>query len=67
MLKKRVLLTQLKHAFHTDNSIKIGILGVPFEKGQPRTGVANAPKLIRQYGLVDRLSAIRMYNFFLSL
>lgn len=59
MLKKRVVFTQLKNAFHTDNGVKIGILGVPFEKGQPRTGVANAPKLIRQHGLTDRLLAIR--------
>lgn len=59
MLKKRIPLLQLKNAFHNDNGIKIGILGVPFEKGQPRTGVANAPSLLRKHGLVDRLLSIR--------
>lgn len=63
MLKKRVLHKLLKNTFHTDNGMQIGILGVPFEKGQPRTGVANAPKLIRKHGLTDRLLSIRKLYF----
>lgn len=48
----------LIRAIHTDG-LKIGILGVPFDKGQPRIGVANGPKSIREHGLMDKLLSIR--------
>lgn len=41
---------------HTANPIKIGVLDVPFEKGQDKGGVANGPKLIRQAGLLKKLT-----------
>ncbi|KAJ8916233.1 hypothetical protein NQ315_016372 [Exocentrus adspersus] len=37
---------------------KIGVVGVPFDKGQPRIGVANGPNAIRKAGLVDKLRNI---------
>lgn len=39
--------------------MKIGVLGVPFDKGQPRVGVGNGPKFIREAGLINRLREIR--------
>ncbi|XP_066138595.1 arginase, hepatic [Euwallacea fornicatus] len=49
----------LKRKLHTnDSSIKVGILGVPFDKGQAKKGVANGPSVIRQMGLIERLEEI---------
>lgn len=62
MMLKRVasrVLVQLKNQYHSGNVTKIGIIGVPFDKGQPKLGVANGPKVIREAGLVEHLSGIR--------
>lgn len=40
-------------------SSQIGIIGVPFEEGQPKVGVAHAPDVIRKYGLIEQLANIR--------
>ncbi|CAH0557728.1 unnamed protein product [Brassicogethes aeneus] len=53
----RVLQVFTKH-FHNGNSSKIGVLGVPFNKGQPKLGVAKGPKVIRDAGLIQKLSEI---------
>lgn len=37
----------------------IGIVGVPFAKGQTKGGVAVGPKAIRDAGLVKKISEIR--------
>lgn len=39
-------------------SKKIGILGVPFEKGQRNQGVSGGPRAIRDAGLADALRAL---------
>lgn len=49
----------LKRCLHSEREIKIGILGVPFDKGQPMVGVANGPDAIRKEGLVEQLAGIR--------
>ncbi|XP_018567917.1 arginase-1 [Anoplophora glabripennis] len=48
----------LKRYLHTERETKIGILGVPFDKGQPKVGVANGPDAIRKAGLVEQLAGI---------
>ncbi|XP_077286666.1 arginase [Arctopsyche grandis] len=40
------------------DSRKIGIVGVPFEKGQKKVGVSLAPKRIRDSGLISQLMDI---------
>lgn len=37
----------------------IGVIGVPFSKGQPKGGVAGGPKAIRDAGLIGRIADIR--------
>ncbi|XP_043920512.1 arginase-1 [Protopterus annectens] len=38
--------------------VKVGIVGAPFSKGQPRGGVEDGPKYIRAAGLIDKLNAL---------
>ncbi|GJQ84107.1 hypothetical protein Trydic_g12081 [Trypoxylus dichotomus] len=48
-----------KHHFcmtATDTPLKIGILDVPFEKGQDKSGVAKGPKRLREAGLLEKLT-----------
>ncbi|KAG5889603.1 hypothetical protein JTB14_024024 [Gonioctena quinquepunctata] len=47
----------LKRSLHS-NGLEIGVLGVPFDKGQPRVGVAKGPDALRQAGLIEKLSDI---------
>ncbi|XP_072393389.1 arginase, hepatic [Diabrotica undecimpunctata] len=54
MLKK--LITECVFAKRQYSTKKIGILGVPFGKGQPKKGVTNGPDAIRNGGLVEQLS-----------
>ncbi|XP_055639653.1 arginase, hepatic [Toxorhynchites rutilus septentrionalis] len=42
----------------TINYDKIGIVGVPFEKGQRKKGVGLGPKAIREAGLIDSLQEV---------
>ncbi|CAK9817221.1 Arginase, hepatic [Anthophora plagiata] len=37
---------------------KIGIIGVPFEKGQHKRGVAHGPEVIRSAGLIQELESL---------
>uniref|UniRef100_T1GAW6 Arginase n=1 Tax=Megaselia scalaris TaxID=36166 RepID=T1GAW6_MEGSC len=42
--------------FSTESSSKtLGIIGVPFHKGQPRGGVEHGPKCLRDSGLLEAL------------
>ncbi|KRT78577.1 hypothetical protein AMK59_8403 [Oryctes borbonicus] len=48
-----------KHHFCTraaQDVLKIGILDVPFEKGQDKSGVAKGPQKLREAGLIDKLN-----------
>lgn len=40
------------------NGPSVGILGVPFDKGQSKKGVGNGPAAIRNLGLIQRLEEI---------
>lgn len=42
----------------TRNYSKVGIIGVPFEKGQQKEGVALGPKVIREAGLIKELEVL---------
>ncbi|XP_055595716.1 arginase, hepatic [Uranotaenia lowii] len=44
--------------FKKINYEKIGIVGVPFEKGQRKKGVGLGPKAIREAGLIDSIQEI---------
>ena len=37
---------------------KVGIIGVPFDKGQPHSGTGEGPDLIRNAGLIKQLQSI---------
>ncbi|XP_044268796.1 arginase-1 [Tribolium madens] len=52
MFKK--VLWQLSKNFST----KIGIVGVPFEEGQGKIGVANGPEAIRKANLIENIKSI---------
>lgn len=39
-----------------DAKTKLGILGVPFSKGQGKGGVEQAPDLLRDMGLISMLN-----------
>ncbi|XP_066603083.1 arginase, hepatic isoform X2 [Prorops nasuta] len=38
--------------------VKVGVIGVPFEKGQKKKGVAQGPKAIRSAGLIKELESL---------
>ncbi|KAL2720442.1 hypothetical protein V1478_010708 [Vespula squamosa] len=44
--------------FSARNYSKVGIIGVPFEKGQQKKGVALGPKIIRDTGLIKELEVL---------
>ncbi|XP_056152496.1 arginase-2, mitochondrial [Lampris incognitus] len=52
----RLLRTQLSHVCRQSRAHSVAILGAPFSKGQKRRGVERGPKVIRDAGLVERLS-----------
>lgn len=39
----------------------VGIIGVPFEKGQKKYGVSMAPAALRAAGLIEQLTEIGKY------
>ncbi|XP_011635296.1 arginase, hepatic [Pogonomyrmex barbatus] len=39
---------------------KVGIIGVPFDKGQEKKGVAQGPKAIREANLIDELKKLEL-------
>lgn len=43
---------------NSGNGPSVGILGVPFDKGQSQKGVGNGPAAIRNLGLIQRLKEI---------
>ena len=45
---------------------KVGIIGSPFGKGQPKEGVENGPQAIRDAGLADMLKETCKYYYFLA-
>nr|XP_029729328.1 arginase, hepatic-like [Aedes albopictus] len=56
--RSRQLSTDALEKFRKINYEKIGIVGVPFEKGQRKKGVGLGPKAIREAGLLDSIQEI---------
>lgn len=54
----RCLFTQIRNIVR---DTKVGVLGVPFENGQPKIGVGNGPRFIRDGGLIQSLKEIHAY------
>ncbi|KAK7904150.1 hypothetical protein WMY93_016757 [Mugilogobius chulae] len=54
----RLLKTQLNHSCQQSRAQSVAVLGAPFSRGQKRRGVEHGPKVIRDAGLIDRLSAL---------
>lgn len=55
----------IKNLFRTimtsvSNQKRVGIIGVPFCKGQNKNGVDLAPQVLREAGLIEQLSEIGM-------
>ncbi|KYM76674.1 Arginase-1 [Atta colombica] len=44
-------------------SRKVGIIGVPFDKGQKKEGVARGPEIIRAANLIDKLKMLDIIYF----
>ncbi|KAK2826642.1 hypothetical protein Q5P01_020856 [Channa striata] len=54
----RLLRTQLGRTCQQSRAQSVAVLGAPFSKGQKRRGVEHGPKVIRDAGLVERLSSL---------
>ncbi|XP_047031124.1 arginase, hepatic isoform X2 [Helicoverpa zea] len=54
----RVLVRNMSQAKKWEPLKKVGIIGVPFEKGQKKYGVSVAPAALRYAGLIEQLSEI---------
>ncbi|EFN83886.1 arginase, hepatic isoform X2 [Harpegnathos saltator] len=55
LTRARVIFTKLSVRFHSG---KVGIIGVPFNKGQKKEGVARGPETIRAAGLIKELQVL---------
>ncbi|KAJ0008733.1 hypothetical protein NQD34_016148 [Periophthalmus magnuspinnatus] len=54
----RLLKTQLNHTCQQSRAQSVAVLGAPFSRGQKRRGVEHGPKVIRDAGLIERLSTL---------
>ncbi|KAG7229190.1 hypothetical protein INR49_013133 [Caranx melampygus] len=54
----RLLRTNIGHTCQQSRSQSVAVLGAPFSRGQKRRGVEHGPKVIRDAGLMERLSGL---------
>uniref|UniRef100_A0A8C4ETH4 Arginase n=1 Tax=Dicentrarchus labrax TaxID=13489 RepID=A0A8C4ETH4_DICLA len=54
----RLLRIQLSHTSQQSRAQSVAVLGAPFSRGQKRRGVEHGPKVIRDAGLIERLSGL---------
>ncbi|XP_070775843.1 arginase-2, mitochondrial isoform X3 [Enoplosus armatus] len=54
----RLLRAQLSHTCQQSRAQSVAVLGAPFSRGQKRRGVEHGPKVIRDAGLIERLSGL---------
>uniref|UniRef100_A0A1Y1N303 Arginase n=1 Tax=Photinus pyralis TaxID=7054 RepID=A0A1Y1N303_PHOPY len=54
----RVSVRLLRQVRNASLKTEIGVIGVPFENGQRKVGVGNAPKFLRDAGLIKSLQKI---------
>lgn len=52
----RVLINPIKRTF--TNDVRIGLVSVPFNRGQEKKGVSGGPDAIKNFGLVQQLKDI---------
>nr|XP_042896749.1 arginase, hepatic isoform X2 [Parasteatoda tepidariorum] len=60
LIKLALLTNSIKEPFlkRSINSSSVGILGAPFNKGQPKEGVEKAPDALRKLGLIKNLTQL---------
>lgn len=63
MLEKslRLIFKTITRNFQNNCNNNVGILGVPFGKGQRKYGVEDGPKFIREHGLIRKLKELRKF------
>ncbi|XP_037551024.1 arginase-2, mitochondrial [Nematolebias whitei] len=54
----RLVRTQLRRSCQHSRAQSVAVLGAPFSRGQKRRGVELGPKVIRDAGLIERLSTL---------
>uniref|UniRef100_A0A672JJF1 Arginase n=2 Tax=Salarias fasciatus TaxID=181472 RepID=A0A672JJF1_SALFA len=54
----RLLRSQLGHTHQQSRAQSVAVLGAPFSRGQKKRGVEHGPKVIRDAGLIERLSSL---------
>ncbi|KAM6913014.1 arginase-2, mitochondrial [Xenentodon cancila] len=54
----RLLGAQLSHTGQQRRLQSVAVLGAPFSRGQKRAGVEHGPRVIRDAGLIERLSSL---------
>lgn len=54
----KVLVRSMSQMKNWEPLKKVGIIGVPFEKGQKKYGVSVAPAAMRSSGLIEQLEEI---------
>lgn len=54
----RVFLRNMSQQTKCQPLKRVGLIGVPFEKGQKKYGVSIAPAALRSAGLIERLKDI---------
>lgn len=59
MFRKVFSWNSLQKRYLSLQQINVGILGVPCEKGQEKSGVSLGPKTLRDGGLIQELISIR--------
>lgn len=56
-MKPSIFLRKFPHTSHNlSNAGKLGIVSAGFQKGQPKTGVDQGPQIVKEQGLLQRMS-----------
>lgn len=59
----KVFVRRMAHMNKWEPLKQVGVVGVPFEKGQKKYGVSIAPAAMRSAGLIDQLKDIGIIQF----
>lgn len=62
MWKQNRLFNTFKIITKSFHETKIGILGVPYDKGGSSVGIAKAPDVIRKADLINKITSIRKFS-----
>lgn len=58
VFKSKSIGTVVKRCLHLKET-NVGVLGVPFDKGQNKPGTSKGPEALRNGGLVEKLRSLR--------